>query len=57
MQFSRRESTREENAKTLNSSRDENGGTYRSGDGGGGPALCDPESELLLGGRARVMRA
>ena len=24
---------------------------YRSGDGGGGPAICDPASELLLGGR------
>ena len=33
-------------------SRDKNEGTHRSGEEGGGP-LCDPGSELLLGGRAR----
>ena len=39
----------------LKSSRDKNEGTYRSGDGGGGPGpLCDPGSGLLLlGGRER----
>ena len=37
----------------LNFSRDKNEGTYRSGGGEEGP-LCDPGSELLLGGRARV---
>ena len=60
----------------LTSSRDKNEGTCRSGEGGGGPAmchaikmkaraevgrgeedpLCDPGSELLLGGSARVVR-
>ena len=34
----------------LNSSRGKNEGTYRSGEGGEGPA-SDPGSELLLGGR------
>ena len=37
-------------------SRDINEGTYRIGEGGGGPAISDPESELLLGGKARVVR-
>ena len=36
--------------KMLNSSRDKNEGTYRSGDGGGGP-LYDPGSELPNTGR------
>ena len=30
-----------------NFSRDKNEGAYRSGEGGGGPAMCDPESESL----------
>ena len=36
----------------LSSSRNKNEGTYRGGEGGGGP-LCDPGSELLYweGGR------
>ena len=34
----------------LNSSRGKNEGTYRSGEGGEGPA-SDPGSEVLLGGR------
>ena len=39
------------------SSHDENGGTYPSGEGGGGsPYVCDPGSELLLAERARVVR-
>ena len=37
-------------------SRDENEGTYRSEEGEGG-LLCDPGSELLLGGNTRVVRA
>ena len=41
----------------LNIARDETEDTYRSGEGeGGGGALCDPGSELLLGGSARVVR-
>ena len=41
----------------LKSSRDKDEGVYRSGEGGGaGAALCDPVSELLLGGRARVVQ-
>ena len=39
----------------LKSSRDKNEGTYRVvGRGEEGP-LCDPGSELLLGGRARIV--
>ena len=41
--------------KMLNCSRDKFEGMYRSGDGGGGPAICDPGSELPLGGSARVV--
>ena len=41
--------------KTLRSSRDNKESTYRSGAGGEGP-LCDPGSELLLGGSAREVR-
>ena len=43
--------------KMLSSPRDKNEGTYRSGEGVSeeGP-LCDPRSELLLVGRARVVR-
>ena len=40
--------------KMLNYSREKIEGTYRSGEGEEGP-LCDPGSELLLGGRARVV--
>ena len=40
----------------LNSCRDKIGGTYRSGEGGEKGPLCDPGSELLLGGSARVVR-
>ena len=40
----------------LNYYRNKNKGTYRSGEGGEMPAICDPVSELLLGGRARVVR-
>ena len=36
-------------------SRDKNEGTYRSGEGEESP-LCDPGSELLLGGKARAVR-
>ena len=39
----------------LKSSRDKNDGTYRSGEVRGGPA-SDPGSEILLGGRAGVVR-
>ena len=42
--------------KMSNSSREKNEGTYRSGNGGGESPLCDPGSELLLGGSARVVR-
>ena len=37
----------------LTSSRDKNEGTCGSGEGGEGP-LCDPGSEILLGGSAIV---
>ena len=40
----------------LNYSRDRNEGRYRSGEGGEEGPLCDPGSELPLGGRARVVR-
>ena len=33
---------------------DENDGTYRGGEGGKEGPLCDPGSDLLLGGRARA---
>ena len=39
----------------LSSSRDKNEGTHLSGRGEEGP-LCDPGSELPVGGRARVAR-
>ena len=35
---------------------DDNEGTCRSGEGGGGGPLCDPGTESILGGRARVVR-
>ena len=40
----------------LKSSRDKDEGAYRSGDVGEEGALCDPGSELLLGGSTRVVR-
>ena len=49
----RRESARQE---MLKYSRIKNEGTYRSGAGGGESPLCDPGSELLLGGGAGVVR-
>ena len=39
----------------LNFWRDNNEGTRRSGEGEEGP-VCDPGSELLLGGSARAVR-
>ena len=39
----------------LNYFRDKNEGTHCGGEGEKGP-LCDPGSELLLGGSARVVR-
>ena len=42
--------------KPLNYFHDEHEGTYRSGYSGGEGPPCDPGSELLLGGRARVVR-
>ena len=44
----------------LNRPRSKQEGTYRSGERGGGRLLCDPGSELVLGGsgrsRARIVK-
>ena len=42
--------------KMLSSSRDKNKGAYRSGVWGEKGPLCDPGSELRLGGSARVVQ-
>ena len=44
--------------KMLNCSRDNNEGTYRSGEGGGGPAMRTPDLSYYLEGARdlRVMR-